>query len=342
MMFRFAEPYALLLLILPILFLFLRGRIGKEAAVRFPAIALAKQVSAFVRSRPGRFRATLRFLILTFLILALARPQTGEELSELSTSGVDIVLAVDLSTSMWAFDFEVAGLRQDRLTVVKRVLKDFVEARPSDRLGLIAFAGEAYLVSPLTLKHDWLLQRLDELEIGSIPDGTAIGSAIGSSVNRLVERASETKLVVLLTDGANNRGELAPLPAAEAASAFGIKIYTIGVGQPGWVPYPSRFDRDGRPMAGRDGQVLLANRPSDLDLKTLQTVAEMTEGTYFHATDTDELKSVYDKIDELEKTEVTYNVRRLFDDYFWIPLLAAFLFLIFEQILEHSKLRRLP
>lgn len=341
-MFRFAQPLALLLLVLPLLFFFLRGRRGKEAAIRFPAIALAKQLSAFVRSQPGRFRATLRFLILTCLVLALARPQTGEELSQLSTSGIDIVLAVDLSTSMWAYDFEIAGLRQDRLTVVKRVLKEFVQARPSDRLGLIAFAGEAYLVSPLTLKHDWLLQRLDELEIGMVPDGTAIGSAIGSSVNRLVDRDSDSKLIVLLTDGANNRGELAPLPAAEAAAAFGIRIYTIGVGQPGWVPYPARFDREGRPMVDRQGQVLLANRPSDLDLETLRAVAEMTEGAYFHATDTKELESVYQQIDQLEKTDVTYDVRRLFDDYFWVPLLAAFVLLLIEQILEHSKLRRLP
>ncbi|MFP4541165.1 MAG: VWA domain-containing protein, partial [Opitutales bacterium] len=323
MIFRFAHPEAFLLLLLPLVFLFLRGRGGRQAAVQFPAIALAKQVAAFVRSKPGRFRGLLRAAVLTLLVVALARPQAGEETSEIRSSGVDIVLAVDLSTSMWAHDFELGGIRQDRLSVVKNVVREFIEARPNDRIGLVAFAAEPYLVSPLTLKHDWLIQRLEELRIGMVPDGTAIGSAIGSSVNRLLDQEAETRLVVLMTDGFNNRGQIDPLPAAEAAAAFDIKVYTIGVGRPGLVPYPADFDRLGRPVRTPDGRLPLVNRPSQIDLETLQQVAQETAARYYHATDAEELGRIYDEIDQLEKTEITFNVRRMFDDYFWIPLLGA-------------------
>ena len=342
MLFRFAHPEAFLLLLLPLALLLLKGRAGRQAAVQFPAVALAKQVSAFVRSRPGRFRGWARAAILTFLVLALARPQAGEESSEITSSGIDIVLAVDLSTSMWAHDLEISGIPQDRLTVVKRVIKGFIENRPSDRIGLVAFAGEPYLVSPLTLKHDWLLQRLDELEIGMVTDGTAIGSAIGSSVNRLLDQEAETRLIILLTDGANNRGAIEPEPAAEAAAAFGIRVYTVGVGREGFVPYPVELDRRNRPVRDRNGRVLLRQRPSDIDLATLQTIAERTDARYFHATETRQLEEIYDQIDALEKTEITFNIRRLYDDYFWIPLAAALGLLTLEQLYGATRGRRLP
>lgn len=342
MIFRFAQPEAFFLLLLPLALLLLRGRAGQQAAVQFSSIALAKQVSAFVRSRPGRFKGWLRALALIALVIALARPQAGEEDTEITSSGIDIVLAVDLSTSMWAHDFEVAGVRQDRLTVVKRVIKNFIEERPSDRIGLIAFAGEPFLVSPLTLEHNWLMERLDELQIGMIPDGTAIGSAIGSSVNRLLDQEAKTRLVILLTDGANNRGQIEPLPAAEAAAAFDIRIYSIGVGRPGWVPYPANFDRQGQPQRDRNGQIVLVNRPSDIDLKTLEQVSAKTGAPYFHATDTEQLQHVYDEIDQLEKTEKILNIRRLFDDYFWIPLACGLGLLGLEQVLNHTRYRRLP
>jgi Ca-activated chloride channel family protein len=341
MIFRFANPELLGLLVLVPIFLLLRGKTGRAAAVKFPSIQLAKQVAAFVRSRPGRFAGWLRALVLTCLIVALARPQFGEETSDITQSGIDIVLAVDLSTSMWAHDFEMSGLPVDRLTVVRRVLEDFIERRPSDRLGLIAFSGEAFLVSPLTLKHDWLSNRLEELEIGMLPDGTAIGSAIGTSVNRLVDQESKSKIIILLTDGENNTGVIDPLPAAEAAKAFGIKIYTIGVGRVGNVPYP-RTDRFGNFVRDRNGRPLLSLQQSQIDLESLQEIAKMTEGRYYHATDTDQLEAIYDEIDELEKTEITLTVNRLYDDMFWIPLaLAAALFAL-EQILAQTRLRRLP
>ncbi len=341
MIFRFAQPEFLWLLALIPVFLLMRGKAGRKAAVRFPSIQLAKQVAAFTRSRPGRFSGWLRALVLIFLILALARPQSGEENVTISESGIDIMLTVDLSTSMWAHDFIIAGARVDRLTAVKSVLDDFIEARAGDRLGLIAFAGEAYLVSPLTLNHDWVIQRLDDLRIGGVTDGTAIGNAIGASINRLVDVESENKVIVLLTDGANNRGVIDPIPAARAAAALGIRVYTVGVGQLGNAPFP-RLDRTGQPIRTADGNMVFATARADIDLELLQEIAAITGGHYFHATNQSELETVYDQINELEKTEVSYELRRHYADIFWIPLAAGIVFLLVEQLLAQTRFRRLP
>jgi Ca-activated chloride channel homolog len=342
MSYHFSEPlWLLLLLLLPVLAI-LAGKSGRGAAVRFPSTLLVAQVAAFVRQRPGRWRAALRWLALALLIVALARPQTGEELTSTRSSGVDIVIAVDLSTSMWAHDFEVAGVQRDRLNVVRSVIGDFIEARPNDRIGLIAFAAEPYLVSPLTLNHDWLQRRLDELRIGEIEDGTAIGSAIGASTNRLREVSAESRLVILVTDGANNRGQLEPRAAAEAARALGIRIHTIGVGRAGMVPFPARFDSAGQPARDRDGRLFLRPARSDIDLPALEEIADMTEGRYFHATDVRSLRDIYAEIDRLEKTEVDIDVRRLYTEVFAIPLWAGLALLGLDILLKQTRFRRLP
>jgi Ca-activated chloride channel family protein len=338
----FADPWwLLLLLILPIL-LWLQGRAGRSASIQFPSTALAAQVAAFVRQRPGRWRASLRWLAVAFLILALARPRTGEELSTTQTSGVDLVIAIDLSTSMWAHDFEVKGVRQDRLTVVRSVVEDFIEARPHDRIGLIAFAAEPYLVSPLTLNHDWLLRRLDQLEIGQIEDGTAIGSAIGTATNRLRDIPAKSKSIILVTDGANNRGQIEPKAAAEAAKAYGIKIYAIGVGQAGMVPFPARFDNAGQPVRMRNGQIYLRNARSDIDLETLEELADTTLGRYFHATDERSLREIYAEIDRMEKTEVEIQVRRIYTEAFPLAIAIGLALLAIDILLARTLFRRLP
>lgn len=342
MIFRFADPYWLGLLVLFPLLFWLLGRAGRKAAVRFPSTFLVAQVSAFVRQRPGRWRASLRWLVAAAFILALARPQTGEELSRTPASGVDIVIAVDLSTSMWAHDFIVDGVRQDRLSVVRSVVDDFIEARRSDRLGLVAFAAEPYLVSPLTLNHDWLKRRLASLQIGQIEDGTAIGSAIGTATNRLRDIPAESRIIILVTDGANNRGQLEPLPAAEAAAAFGIKIYTIGVGMEGMVPYPARFDQNGQPVRSRDGRIFLRSRRSEIDLETLQEIAHTTGARYFHATDLESLRDVYAEIDRMEKTEVELEVRHLYTEVFAWPLGIGLALLALDLLLRQTRFRRLP
>lgn len=342
MIFRFADPHFLWLLLLLPLCWFLRGKVGRSAAIRFPSTLLAAQISAFVRQRPGRWSGILRWLALAAAIIAFARPQTGEEFSRTTSSGVDMMIAVDLSTSMWAHDFEINGVPRDRLTVVRSVLEQFIEARPNDRMGLIAFAAEPYLVSPLTLNHDWLLRRLKDLRLGQIEDGTAIGSAIGSATNRLRDLEAQSRSIVLVTDGANNRGQLDPMVAAEVAKTLDIKIYTIGVGRPGSVPYPVRFDATGNPVRTRDGQILLRPIPSDIDLPTLQSIAEMTDGRYFHATDLDSLREIYAEIDLMEKSEVEMEVRRLYTDVYPYPLAVALLFLAIELTLLLTRSRRLP
>ena len=342
MIFDFAEPWWLLLLLLVPFLLWLQGRAGQSASIRFPSTILASQVAAFVRQRPGKWRAALRWLAVAFLILALARPRTGEELSSTQSSGVDIVIALDLSTSMWAHDFEVNGVRQDRLTVVRSVVEDFIEAREHDRLGLIAFAAEPYLVSPLTLNHDWLLRRLEGMRIGQIEDGTAIGSAIGAATNRLRDIPAKSKSIILVTDGANNRGQLDPMAAAEAARAYGIKIYSIGVGRDGMVPFPSRFDNNGQPARARDGSIYLRSARSDIDLETLQALADTTNGRYFHATDAQSLREIYAEIDLMEKTDVEIQVRRLYTEAFPVFIAIALLLLGLDIVPKRTLYRRLP
>lgn len=340
--FQFAEPLWLLMLALLPVLLWLTGKVGRQAAIRFPSTLLAAQVAAFVRQRPGKWRPLLRWLAVACLILALARPQTGEEITTSESSGVDIAIVVDLSTSMWAHDFEMAGARIDRLSVVKSVIGQFIEARTNDRLGLIAFAAEPYLVSPLTLNHEWLQRRLGQLRIGQIEDGTAIGSAIGSATNRLRDIPAESKSIILVTDGANNRGQLEPEATAEAARAYGIKIYAIGVGEAGLVPFPARFDSTGRPARARDGRIFLRQARSDIDLETLRNVADITGGRYFHATDSDSLREIYAEIDRMEKREVEIDVRRLYTDVFAIPLGIGLLILLTDILLKQTRYRRLP
>ena len=342
MLHQFATPEFLWLLLAVPLIAFLKGRQGTAAAVRFPATALARQVAAFVRSRPGRFLIKMRLLALTLLILALARPQLGSGINEIESSGIDIVLAVDLSSSMWAHDFKIKGKPTDRLTVVKQVMEDFIKKRPNDRIGIVAFAGAPYLVSPLTLNHEWLLQNLERLKIGLVEDGTAIGSAIGMSVNRLRAQGAKSRILILLTDGANNRGKISPIAAAEAAAAFGIKTYTIGAGREGEVPMPYRLDRQGNPVRDRRGKVLLRSAKSDIDIESLSKIAEITQARFFRATDLETLEDIYDEIDELEKSEIKLKFRASFTDFFMWPALAGLILLGLEQLLSNSRFRRLP
>ncbi len=342
MIFDFAEPLWLYLLaLLPLLF-WLKGKMGRSASIRFPSTLLAAQVAAFVRQRPGKWRATLRWLAVILFIVALARPRTGEELTSTQSSGIDMVIAIDLSTSMWAHDFEINGVRQDRLTVVRSVIKDFIEERQNDRLGLIAFSTEPYLVSPLTLNHDWLNRRLDELKIGQIGNNTAIGSAIGAATNRLKDIPAESKSIILLTDGANNSGKLLPRQAAEAAKSYDIKIYSIGVGKPGIVPVPRRSRYTGELVRRPDGSLILESQRSDIDLETLEAISEITNGRYFHATTSDNLREIYEEIDQMEKTEVEFKVRRLYTEVFPYIVAAGLLLLAIDVLLKRTLYRRLP
>ncbi len=341
MIFRFASPeYLWLLVLLPVIAVLL-GRKGKVATIRFSDVSLAAEVSSFVKRKSGRFLIIFRLLSLAFVILALARPQSGSEEAEIKASGIDIVLAVDLSGSMWGHDFEIDDRRVDRLTVVKKVMKDFIHKRPSDRIGMVAFAGVPYLVSPLTLNHSWLLKNLERLEIGLIEDGTAIGTGIGMCVNRLRDQPSKSRIVILLTDGSNNSGKVTPKTAAEAAESFGIKIYTVGAGIEGRVPYPS-VDENRDYIRNYRGELVVQWIESDIDEETLTAIAELTNAKYYRAKDTEELEKIYEEIDELEKTDVELKYNAMYSEIFHWFLLAGFTALLLEQLLGNTIYRKLP
>jgi Ca-activated chloride channel family protein len=233
----FAHPYLfLLLLALPVL-AWLKGRHGSTPAFLYSSVSLVQGLSGARRSNAGRFLAAMRWVALAILLTALAQPRLVSSETTIKASGVDIVVAVDLSGSMRAEDFLLEGERVNRLTMAKSVLEEFIENRPNDRIGLVAFATRAYTAAPLTLDHDFLYENLERLQLGAIQEqSTAIGSALTTSINRLRDLESESKIVVLMTDGVNNAGQIEPLVAADAAAALGVKVYTIGVGTHGQAP----------------------------------------------------------------------------------------------------------
>jgi len=267
------------------------------------------------------------------LIVGLARPQMGKTISKVEASGIDIILALDVSGSMFAEDFTIGGERVSRLEVVKQVTQKFIEARPNDRLGIVCFAGRPYLVSPLTLDHDWLLQNLERVKIGLVEDGTAIGSAIASASNRLKSKEAKSRIVLLLTDGDNNAGKISPITAAEASKALGIKVYTIGAGTKGFAPMP---------MQDMFGRKVYRNMKVTVDEDTLKKVAAMTGAEYYRATDTQTLTQIFEEIDKLEKSTVELTQYKQYRDlYGWLVGLGLGM-LGLRALLAESVWRRLP
>lgn len=318
---RFLYPQLLWLLALLPLLAIIRGKRGAAPALVFSSTTLAASMAEGRKTRPGSLLAALRLLTLALLIAACARPQLGNTTTEISASGIDILLAVDVSGSMEALDFTLQGKPANRLEVVKSVIRQFVEQRPNDRIGLLAFSGRPYLVSPLTLDHDWLLQRLDSLSIGMVEDGTAIGSAIGVGVNRLRDHEAKSRIMILLTDGMNNAGTVPPLVAAEAAEALKIKVYTIGAGTKGEAPVP---------VVDGFGRKRLMRVKVDIDDATLNQVAAMTGAHYFRATDTQSLEKVYAEINTMETTTRTISKFEHYRELFPWLVGAALLLLGFE------------
>lgn len=330
---RFLHPELLwLLALLPLLALW-RGRKGQAAAVQYSSANLVREVARDRKSSAGRLLFHLRLLTLALLMAALARPQFGHGTTEIEASGIDIVLAVDISRSMESQDFKMGGRPVSRVDVVKSVVARFIEARPNDRLALVAFAGRPYLISPLTLGHDWLLQNLDRVRTGLVEDGTAIGSAIAASVNRLRDQHSKSKIVILLTDGMNNAGKIGPETAAEAARTLGIKVYTIGAGSQGivYVPVKDAFGFE-RKQAVR----------ADVDEKTPRKVAEITDAQFYRATDTDSLEHIYSQIDKLERTSVKLKKFEHYEELFAWALIPGLCLLGIEIALAQTRFRRLP
>jgi Ca-activated chloride channel family protein len=250
-----------------------------------------------------------------------------------TANGIDIVLLLDVSGSMQALDFSLDGRRLNRIAIVKTVVSKFIDERPNDRIGLIAFAASPYLVSPLTLDHDWLQQNLERVNVGVGDDGTAIGSAIAAGVNRLRGSSAKSKVIVLLTDGVNNSGKISPMAAAEAAQALGVKVYTIGVGVRGKAPIPVR-DETGRQ------HIILAT--VDVDEKTLQSVAAQTGAQFYRATDTDSLQRIYDQINRFETTAQSVERFEHLDELYRWPLYFAIGILGAGILLQQTRYRRLP
>jgi Ca-activated chloride channel homolog len=331
--FGFAHPWVLwFLLLLPLLAL-LKGRVGGQAAVTFSATGPLAAIGRRRKSRAGALLVALSQLALACFVVALARPQLGNTLTRTQASGVDIIIAIDVSRSMLAEDFTIGNQRANRLEAVKNVTERFIRQRPNDRIGIVAFAGHPYLVSPITLDHDWLIANLDRLQTGMVEDGTAIGSAIALASNRLKDKEAKTKIIILLTDGDNNSGRVTPLTAAEAASALGIRIYTIGAGTHGPVPFP---------VQDPFGRTVYRQVEMTFGEDELRQIASITNGEYFRATDTKTLEGIFTAIDQLEKTKIEVERFAQFRDLFpW--LVAAGLTLLAAEVgLSQTLWRRLP
>ena len=329
---RFAAPWVLLALPLPLIAAWIWHRRRARWDPRLPLPRASSRLSlggspwvAIDRGLPW-----VRGLVLLLLVLGLARPQSGSSIQSVRSLGVDIVVAIDHSGSMRAEDF----VPDNRLAVAKQVVRDFVANRPGDRLGLVSFASRAATRCPLTLDHGMLQQFLAALDIApEDQQQTAIGLGLATAVNRLRESDAKSRVVVLLTDGRNNAGEIGPRVATAAAKALGVKVYAIGVGSDGQVPFPVA-----RTSRGVDYRMVRF----EIDEALLQEVADETGGEYFRATDAEALRGVFDTIDQLERTEIDSRVRVVYTEMFHLLLLPAAGLLFLERLLLATRLRRIP
>ena len=328
--FRLAYPWALALLALVPLLAILKSRTGNEGAIRFSSLHILSRLGPLSRGRAGGFRLASLFLSITFIILALTRPQWLNRSEQISESGVELILAIDVSRSMQVEDFMIEGSRANRLQAAKKVTRDFIQGRTTDRIGILAFAGRPYLASPLTLSKSWLEgpQGLGRVQIGMVEDGTAIGSAIAAAAKRLDKRQSKSKIIVLLTDGVNNAGKLSPIEAAKLAKTLGIRIYTIAVGTYGdyivQTPVgPQRLSQE-------------------FDEETLKEIALIGNGEYFRAQDTSGLERIFSLIDEMEKTEIKRHVQIERSELFHWLAIAGLGFGLLTMVGEETFWRRYP
>lgn len=321
--YQFASPWWFLLLVALPLLAWLRGRAGEAPAVAFPAVGLLEGLGRRTRSRAGGFAMNLLHASLALAIFALARPQRVISYDEVKSEGIAIVVACDVSLSMLIQDFYIGSTGVNRLTAAKRVLTDFIKGRPGDRIGIVAFAGAPYTPCPPTLDHDWLLKNMDRIQTGIMEDGTAIGSGIAAAARRLDQQKVRSKVLVLLTDGANNSGKLSPQDAARLAATLGIRIHTVSIGTPGM--HLIRLD---------NGQIINSGR-QEFDPETLAEVAKIGGGTAHRAEDLNTLENIFRTIDELEKTEIVRRKIVETEECFWWFLIPAavlcFMYLLWKQ-----------
>jgi len=325
-MFRFADPIWLLLLVIPVWMvvshILRRGR--GEPTLLFPDVHSLKLAGSGMGSLKRTISVVVAAQAIVLLVLAMSRPQSGQAMHQRTSRGIDIVLALDISSSMEAMDFNPLT----RIEAAKNVVKDFIKMRTSDRIGLVAFAGQSFTLCPLTLDYDMVAEFLQNAEETRLEDGTAIGSAIATAVNRLRDSDAKSRVIILRTDGMNNRGNVDPLTAARVAETLGIRIYTIGVGSEGRAPIRI------------DGRLLYTE--TDIDDETLTKVAQITGGIYYRAKNPEELESIYGEIDRLETTEIKSTEWVEYDEQFPDFLWLGFGLLLLSFVADRTILRRLP
>jgi len=325
----FAYPWVLYFLaIIPFMIAWYLFRGMKtQSSVKYSSLNIFKDVPSTIREKLRHIPFAVRLIAIGLLIVALARPQSFTSGENVTTEGIDIAMVLDISGSMLAEDF-----KPNRLEAAKNVIDNFVEGRTSDRIGLVVFSREAFTQCPLTIDYSVLRNLLLDIRSGMIQDGTAIGNAIANGVNRLKESDAKSRIIILLTDGVNNAGEVDPISAAEIAKAFGIRIYTIGVGTRGEAPYPVQT-----PFGTRYQMV-----PVEIDEAMLTKIANITGGEYFRATNNRALEDIYNKIDKLEKTKIEITSYKNASEKYYSWLWGGLILLLFELGLSRTILRKLP
>ena len=325
----FANPeYFILLMFVPLMiFWYWKKQKQQLVELQVSTVQVFHSVPRSWRQRFRHFLFVFRVLALMFLTIALARPQSTSRGENVSTEGIDIILVNDISGSMLAEDF-----RPNRIEAAKKVAMDFIDGRPTDRIGLVIFSGESFTQCPLTLDHGVIKSLLSEIKSGMIEDGTAIGMGLATAVSRLKDSKAKSRVIVLLTDGINNRGFIDPMTAAGIAQQFGIRVYTIGVGTIGVAPYPVQTP------FGTQYQ----NVPVEIDEQLLQKIADQTGGKYYRATDNKKLRVIYDEIDRLEKTKIEVTQFRRHKEEFYTAAMFAGLFLLLELIFSQTIFRKIP
>jgi Ca-activated chloride channel family protein len=325
----FANPefLYLLLLLIPILAWYVLRNNQIKPFIQVSETSRMVQAGSSLKVKLRHLVFAMRVLALIFIIVALARPQSTNKLHNVSSEGIDIMIALDISGSMLSRDF-----KPDRLEAAKDVAIEFISGRPSDRIGLVVFSAESFTQCPLTTDHAKLINLFKDIKIGMIEDGTAIGLGLATAVSRLKESTSKSRVIILLTDGVNNQGSIAPITAAEIAKTFGIRVYTVGVGTMGVAPYPVQT-----PFGTQ-----LQDMPVEIDEALLTNIANMTDGKYFRATNNQKLHDIYKEIDKLEKTKIEVNeYSKRQDEYLWFAIIAS-IFLALELIFRFTIFKTLP
>ncbi len=325
---EFRDPaYFLLLLLLPVIFYFSKKRMSSQIA--FSSLSFFHDRPVSWRVMGYRLLPIARLLVFALFITALARPQKVTAEKDYKTNGLDIVIALDISGSMLAEDFKP----ENRLVVAKQEAAKFIMGRENDRIGLVVFARKAYTQCPLTLDYQVLIKLLDDIKIGMIADGTAIGMGLATSVNRLRDSNAKSKVIILVTDGSNNAGNIDPVTAAELAKAFGIKVYTICIGRGGMVPFPVND-----PLFGK--RYVQAN--VEIDELTLKRIADITGGLFFRSRDPQSLTQIYERINQLEKTEIKVREYRSFEELFYWFLWPGLILLLLEVLASRTVFMKVP